>query len=82
MKGSKRFRQARLFVAATTIALLTAVWSALTLHDLRPNRDIAQASTAPVSSASEAPATASQPASTSSTKRQAAPTTHTRSRAS
>jgi hypothetical protein len=84
MTGWQRFRQARIFVAATTIALLTAVWSGLTLHDLGLNQ------TAGAVDAGPAAVTTSQQTATGSattTSRSQAPaqkttTTHTRTRAS
>jgi hypothetical protein len=85
MTGWQRFRQARILVAGTTIALLAAVWSALTLHDLRPEQTVGAADAAPaaVTTSQQQAATAG----TTSAGRSQAPTqktttTHTRTRAS
>jgi hypothetical protein len=84
MTGWQRFRQARMLLAGTTIALLTAVWSVLALHDLRPGPENDPVNASPAVTTS--PQQVVTDGTTSTRGSQAATpkttTTHTRTRAS
>jgi hypothetical protein len=85
MRTKRRFHDARLFLGGGTIALLLAIWSALTVHDIQA-RDTQAAVVPETTNVTSPTITSSQPATSNPTTRQQTTTTrsvpHTRTRAS